>query len=168
LVDGCLVNPVPTSVVVKMGADVVIAVNVIPETVTRSQKIKLKKEKKRSFKQKSASSKMFANRLSNYVRKIKKGGVVAKTNTLFNNDDKAETEFRMPNLVNIIMQTVCIAENEIFSLRLKQEKPDILIRPEIDSMGLLEFYKAKDAIKSGEEATIRILPLIEKAVEIKP
>ena len=39
LVDGGLVNPVPVSVLKRMGADVIIAVNVMPDPVTRIQQV---------------------------------------------------------------------------------------------------------------------------------
>ena len=39
LVDGGLVNPVPVSVLKRMGADVIIAVNVIPDPVARVQQV---------------------------------------------------------------------------------------------------------------------------------
>ena len=49
LVDGGLVNPVPVSVLKRMGADFVIAVNVIPDIADRAYQ--LEKEQKRDFKE---------------------------------------------------------------------------------------------------------------------
>ena len=48
LVDGAMVNPVPVKVLKKMGADFIIAVNVIPEVTDR---VRIDKEEKNAYKQ---------------------------------------------------------------------------------------------------------------------
>ncbi|MCK4296548.1 MAG: hypothetical protein KAX28_07850 [Candidatus Marinimicrobia bacterium] len=58
-------------------------------------------------------------------------------------------------------------ENEILSLRLKEDKPDVLISPEVGFLKPLEYYRAKEAILAGESATRDILPEIKQMLSKK-
>ncbi len=166
LVDGGLVNPVPTSVAAEMGADVIIAVNVIPSVDIRMKRIRMKNEERMSFSKKALSSAILENRLSKYIQdKLEKSALANKIENLFTKNAMSEKEVKAPNLIDVVMQTVHIAENEICLLRLKQNQPDILVEPEINAVGLLEFFKAPEAIKSGEDAAIKTLPSIEKLLK---
>ena len=166
LVDGGLVNPVPTSVAAKMGVDVIIAVNVIPSVDIRMKRIRMKNEERMSFSKKALSSAILENRLSKYIQdKLEKSALANKIENLFTKNAMSKNEVKAPNLIDVVMQTVHIAENEICLLRLKQSQPDILIEPEINAVGLLEFFKAPEAIKSGEDAAIKTLPSIEKLLK---
>jgi NTE family protein len=166
LVDGGLVNPVPTSVAAEMGADVIIAVNVIPSVDIRMKRIRMKNEERMSFSKKALSSAILENRLSKYIQdKLEKSALANRIENLFTKNAMSEKEVKAPNLIDVVMQTVHIAENEICLLRLKQSQPDILVEPKINAVGLLEFFKAPEAIKSGEDAAIKTLPSIEKLLK---
>lgn len=166
LVDGGLVNPVPTSVAAKMGVDVIIAVNVIPSVDIRMKRIRMKNEERMSFSKKALSSAILENRLSKYIQdKLEKSALANKIENLFTKNAMSKKEVKAPNLIDVVMQTVHIAENEICLLRLKQSQPDILIEPEVNAVGLLEFFKAPEAIKSGKDAAIKTLPSIEKLLK---
>ncbi|MCK4427933.1 MAG: patatin-like phospholipase family protein, partial [candidate division Zixibacteria bacterium] len=146
LVDGGLVNPVPTSVAAKMGVDVIIAVNVIPSVDIRMKRIRMKNEERMSFSKKALSSAILENRLSKYIQdKLEKSALANKIENLFTKNAMSKKEVKAPNLIDVVMQTVHIAENEICLLRLKQSQPDILIEPEVNAVGLLEFFKAPEA-----------------------
>ena len=44
-------------------------------------------------------------------------------------------------------------ENQINALRLERDEIDLLIRPDLKNITLLEFNKAEEAIRAGELAT---------------
>ena len=52
-------------------------------------------------------------------------------------------------------------ENEINSLRLERDGADLLIRPELNGITLLEFHKAAQAIGAGERATRKMIDRIQ-------
>ncbi len=53
-------------------------------------------------------------------------------------------------------------------VRLASDPPDVTITPEIGSISLLEFDRAEDAIRIGQEATAQMLPQIEALVAKGP
>jgi len=99
LVDGGLVNPVPVNTLKKMGADLIIAVNVIPS---------------------------FHNR-------------VFKT-------QKSET----PNILDTLMHSIYIGTYQLAKQCLAGA--DIVIEPQVQSIGESNFHKAKEYILQGEKA----------------
>jgi NTE family protein len=50
--------------------------------------------------------------------------------------------------------------------RLAGDPPDVHIKPRIGHIGLLEFERAKEMIKEGEEAVERKLPEVMAAMEV--
>jgi NTE family protein len=49
---------------------------------------------------------------------------------------------------------------KISDLTLEKQQPDLLISISKESFGTYDFYKAKEIIKEGEEATINALRMI--------
>jgi len=98
LVDGALVNPVPTSVLREMGADFIIAVSVAPS-------------------------------ISGELHQVEKE----------------------PNIFTIIMQTVHIAAYQ--ALRSSLSGADVVIEPQVASIGPFDFHRTPECILQGELAT---------------
>ena len=117
LVDGGLVNQVPVSVLKKMGADIIIAVNVIPDIRDR-------------------------------MRPRSKDGV---------------EDFKEPNIFNIIMQTIHIAAYQ--SLKLSLSEADVVIEPQMASIGYFDFHRTQECILQGELATQESIPEIKRQLE---
>jgi NTE family protein len=51
---------------------------------------------------------------------------------------------------------------EMVRLRSLQSPPDLVLAPDVDSIGLLEFYRARDAIAAGRRAAQEALPALRQ------
>lgn len=140
LVDGGLVNPVPVSVCRALGADVVIAVNLNGDIVGKHLYEPIKQNK-------ASRSK---NEFASFIREY--------TGTLFSS--VRETE-QTPGVFDAIASSVNIAQDRITRSRLAGDPPDIILSPKLSHIGLLEFYRAKEAINEGRDCVERMKPEIE-------
>lgn len=146
MVDGGLVNPLPVSVAKKLGADLVIAVQVLPEPTN----IRTKK--------KNISQSWRANIFEDFMKRF---------NILSRNKNTSKKEAQelflqsYPSIIQTLRQSLSIMENKILELHLKNNPADILIKPRIEQFDLFEFYKAKEIIAAGEKATTEIISRIE-------
>ncbi len=148
LVDGGLVNPVPVSVCRALGADIVIAVNLNGNIVGKH----FQKPKE-------------------VVKKQQNSGVVSKitdlvaeyTSSVFST---AKVEEEPPSLFEAIAGSVNITQDRITRSRMAGDPPDILLSPKLAHIGLLEFYRAAEAIAEGRDCVKRMLPEIQYAFRL--
>ena len=150
LVDGGLRNPVPVDVAREMGAEAVIGVCAIPE---------IRKVPAETFLPSAAREQ------ESTADQRREGFTVARVERLLrelwpgNSADERSGEAdsgrgrRPPGIFRICAQSVAIMENEINALRLQRDAIDLLIRPDLNGITLLEFHRAAEAIRAGEVAT---------------
>jgi predicted acylesterase/phospholipase RssA/CRP-like cAMP-binding protein len=138
IIDGGVLNPLPTNVLKDMGVKKIIAVNVLqsPEEVDWSQK-----------KEDEDLVKNFALPFSKHPFKFigfRLGSLVAKMFT--------------PNIADIIVRTLQATEFVIAeqSARLA----DVVIHPDLKGIYWFELYEVNKLIKRGEEAAQKALPAI--------
>jgi len=146
LVDGWLVNPVPVSVCRALGADIVIAVNLNGDIVGKHFE---------------------------HVKKVEQhdNGVVGKitdlakeyTGSLFSSSSDSEYH---PSLFDAIAGSINITQDRITRSRMAGDPPDILLSPKLAHIGLLEFYRAKEAISEGKNCVQRMMPEINHILEM--
>ncbi len=144
LVDGGLVNPVPVSVCRALGADVVIAVNLNGDIVGKHLAKTPKKEKKNGM------AEAFSNLVKEYA------------GPLFS---FSEEEDEPPGLFDAIAGSVNIAQERITRSRLAGDPPEILLAPKLSHIGLLEFFRAEEAIEEGRKCVQRAMPEIEHLLQ---
>ncbi len=137
LTDGGSVNPLPVDIAKEMGAEYIIVSNIVPSPAKRQTSGKAKKDRK------PKTPKIARN----FIDKIS-----AK---------KSKEDEGMPDMFSVLVQAMHITEYKIVSSRL--EEADLVITPDTMNIGTLDFTKAKEAIKKGEEAASREL---EKASSI--
>ncbi len=70
-----------------------------------------------------------------------------------------------PNVFEIIIGSIAIMETQINKMRMKSEKPDVIITPELNGLGLFDFHKYNLGVKEGERATWEVIRRIEKFVK---
>lgn len=136
LVDGGLVNPVPVSVCRALGADIVIAVNLNGDIVGKhfqSPKTTIDRDK----------------------------GVVEKITDLVSEYTASafpanKTKEQPPSLLDAIAGSVNITQDRITRSRMAGDPPDIILSPKLAHIGLLEFYRAKEAISEGKRCVHRM------------
>jgi len=139
LVDGGLANPLPINVVCKMGADFIIAVNVMPSldktnTGNRKENNSLQ-DSTFTAEMKSAMQKKLEALNIDY-KWIKK---------LLANKGK----YNVPGLKKVLNQSVYITQRKLARLSIELHRPDILIEPDVPFAGFFDFYKAGEIIDIG-------------------
>lgn len=157
LVDGGLVNPVPVSVVRDMGAQTVIAVDVVqgiePEKMTSARKEReaetpagpLVLPAPKAGEEHGGALKT----LEGFLAEIEKKARRLKASV-------TEAASR-PAMADILVRSVRIAEARIALARRQAEPPDILIEPKVGKIGTLEFQRTREAIAAGYAAALQAL-----------
>ncbi|OHB32926.1 MAG: hypothetical protein A2X84_04890 [Desulfuromonadaceae bacterium GWC2_58_13] len=151
LVDGGLCNPVPVDVARELGADRIIGVCAIPEVEKRLQEAFLPQEHAKDQPKTFLLDFFNSERVEKILRDIwRPNERNEKTRIEPAPTDKGR---KPPGLLKIFAQSIAIMENEINTLRLERDEADLVIRPELNGITLLEFHKAEQAIRAGERAT---------------
>ena len=141
LVDGGLVNPVPVSVCRALGADVVIAVNLNGDIVGKHFQ----------------PPQTIIERDKGVVGKIT-DFVSEYTASAFPSSKAKE---QPPSLLDAIAGSVNITQDRITRSRMAGDPPDIILSPKLAHVGLLEFYRAEEAINEGRKCVQRMQSEIE-------
>jgi len=147
LVDGGLVNPVPVSTCRALGADIVLAVNLNGGIVG--------KHFKKAIKQKN-SFETVGDKISELVKEY--------TDLALFEPNNIE---QPPSLLDAIAASVNITQDRITRSRLAGEPPDIILTPKLSNIGLLELYRAQEAIEEGRMSVERVLPEIKHVLGVK-
>ncbi|PCJ88356.1 MAG: patatin [Thiotrichaceae bacterium] len=145
LVDGGLVNPVPVSVCRALGADIVIAVNLNGDIVGRRFNKPIDKSEVKADEKEGLGEK-----ISELVREY--------TNLSFFTPEDGE---QPPGLMDAIAASVNITQDRITRSRMAGEPADIVFVPKLSDIGLLELYRAEEAIAEGRKCVQRKTPEIE-------
>ena len=146
LVDGGLVNPVPVSLCRALGADIVIAVNLNGDIVGKH----LKKQIEIAPQETSVVSKI-TDFVTEYAASV---------------FPTTKEEEQPPSLFEAIASSVNITQDRITRSRMAGDPPDILLSPKLSDIGLLEFYRANEAINEGKECVHRMLPEIQHVLNL--
>ena len=172
LMDGGIVNPIPVDVVKDMGANFVIACNVIHQPLRRKHADSSAEKKQYPFLiTKTQIEKTAPAALNNKInRLIQENKDKIKNFQKFMDTFKAKVYKRnqridpnIPNLFHTLIQAVYIMEYEI--AKLKGLEADITIFPDTKNIASLEFYRGKEAILKGCKATEKILPKLQKLIK---
>lgn len=149
LVDGGLVNPVPVSACHALGAEVVIAVNLNSDILgKRNRKTKPTKETP-------------AHEEAGVLRSLKQQAI-DYSSSLFSRDEPKDDS---PGLFSAISSSINIFQDRITRSRLAGDPADVMISPRLGDIGLLEFGKAAEAMREGEQCVERALTQIQLALE---
>jgi NTE family protein len=159
LFDGALVNPIPVTLCRALGAEVVIAVNLVSDTTFRGTvihdplSIEPTLEKYR-FGAPDAERTLGARIF---------GGMGGNLRRLF-----GKREDGAPGIANAMMDAFNIAQGRISRSRLAGDPPDVLINARLGKVGLFDFHRADELIAIGREATRRALPEITSDIAAMP
>ena len=129
LADGGLTNPLPISVVRAMGVDSVIAVDV-------------------NYFAGPATSGSFVP--PTLQRRLQDSSAL-RWAPLRHWLEAAE----QPNIFDVMGHSIRIIEAQITEMRLRTEPADILIRPDVGTVGIMEFHRAAPAIEAGYRAAMQ-------------
>lgn len=150
LTDGGLVDPVPVSAARALGADVVIAVDLNHGIV-----------KGKALRHKGHQGQKPAKTLARLGGKSYAWAAARIGEGLRNSDNPAVTWFRawldkdsLPGLVEVLLASLYIMQAQITESRLHIERPEVLIRPPLSSVHLLEFDRAEEMITIGYRSAL--------------
>ena len=136
LVDGGLVNPVPVSACHALGADFVIAVNL-------NSGILGKRDRNRSGEE--------AADHSGFLGRFRRSAKEHVDSVFASNRNAAPGNFE------VIANSINIFQDRITRSRLAGDPADIVISPKLAHIGMLDFHRAAEAIREGEERMARAI-----------
>jgi len=142
IIDGGVLNPLPTNILADMGVKKIIAVNVLqsPEEVDWAQK----REDEKLIK--------------NFDIQFSKNPI-----KFFNfHFSRLMSMVFTPNIADIVVRTLQATEFVIAEQSAKQA--DVLIHPDLKGISWFEMYEVNQLIKRGEEAAEKALPAIKALV----
>ncbi|PJB73247.1 MAG: lysophospholipase [Alphaproteobacteria bacterium CG_4_9_14_3_um_filter_47_13] len=151
LIDGALVNPVPVSACLAMGSRLTIAVDLNADMIGKATK------PGQGYQTVAGFDVFNENDVSIEDQKMFKGSFVQK---IFRRDPDS------PSLFGVMVSSLNIVQDRLTRSRLAGDPPDVHIKPRIGHIGLLEFEKAAELIREGEEAVERAMPRIKAAMDI--
>ncbi len=162
LVDGGIVIPVPVSVVRDMGADFVIACNVIHSLRERRPLPKHMLHKPTSRWKYHASSKALNDKIEWLLHENKNklrdfNRVIGIFKNRFIKSDIV-IDLDMPNVFDTIINAIYIMEYEIAKSNIQQA--DLAISPDTRKISSLEFHRGYEAIDIGYKAAIDAFEII--------
>lgn len=152
VVDGALVNPVPVSVCQALGARMTIAVDLHADLIGKAVK------SGRSYQTVAGFDVFDEKDVPKEEQKVFKRSGLAKR--LFRREENN------PSLFGVMVSALGIIQDRITRSRLAGDPPDVHIKPHIGHIGMLEFERAEELIKLGEEAAERALPKIKVAMQV--
>jgi NTE family protein len=158
LIDGALVNPIPVTLCRALGAEFVIAVNLVSDTTFRGTIIHDPMSIEPALEKYDFNS---ATEGGLTLRARIFGGVGGNLRRVF-----GRREDGAPGIASAMMDAFNIAQSRISRSRLAGDPPDVLINARLGRVGLFDFHRADELIEVGREATRRLLP--EIAADLAP
>jgi NTE family protein len=73
---------------------------------------------------------------------------------------------REPGIANVMLASLNIVQDRLARMRMAGDPPDVLIAPKVGHLSLLDFDKAEELIRLGEEAAEEAIPQIMETIEI--
>jgi NTE family protein len=154
LVDGGLCQPVPAGILKDLGAEAIIGVCAIPKVDKTDHEAYLPAPKPdNNGGSKSLLGKLRSERIESLWQDI----FGKKTS---HGNEANNRERKPPHIFRVFAQSVAIMENQINDLRLEKDHIDILIRPDLAGINLLEFNRADEIIRAGAAAAEKLLEKI--------
>lgn len=159
LLDGGLVNPVPVSVCRAMGADIVIAVNLNRDTLTRNPTAKDAEDRVRDEESERDEESYFQRMVGRMH-----AGIRFRLDRLISTSSE-EAEATGPGLFDVLAGSINIVQDRITRSRMAGDPPDIQISPRLAQVRLMEFDRASEAIEQGRQAVSRAREELEVIVD---
>ncbi len=170
LLDGGLVNPVPVSVCKALGADIIIAVNLNGDLVSRDQVIvnastlgqaeqpDVETTAGKTSDAISVEGDAGDNESASFFDSLK-ASIRERTTPLVEQWMTPDEE--SPGLFNVVSSSINIMQDRITRSRLAGEPADLVLTPRLSHIGLMDFTRAKEIITEGEDCVQRMNAVIE-------
>lgn len=160
LVDGGLVNPVPVSLCRALGAEVIIAVNLNGNVARRyAHHVQKGKPEKPPVKTPPANNSVesLVGTLTASLREY--------SSALLPDNGSREKDYA-PGLLDALAASINIMQDKITRSRMAGDPPELLLTPRLEHIGLLEFFRAEEAIHEGLATVERMQAEIRSLLEL--
>ena len=154
LAAGGMVNPVPVSACRELGAEMVIAVNLNDNRVGRRVRRRRAGEKAVAGVEKPRND--ILDQIREQMPAIIRGPADRVAARLLGNGNAA------PGYFEALTNSINIMQAQITESRLAVERPDVLLVPDVREIGIMEFYRGREAIEAGRKCAADALPDIKK------
>jgi NTE family protein len=151
LFDGALVNPIPVTLCRALGAEIVIAVNLVSDPSYRGATIHDPMSIEPALDNYDFAAQESGKTLSARIF----DGVSGNLRRVF-----GKREDGAPGIANAMMDAFNIAQARISRSRLAGDPPDVVITSRLGKIGLFDFHRAAEMIELGREAARRAMPNI--------
>ncbi len=177
LLDGGLVNPVPVSVCKALGADIIIAVNLNGDLVSRDQVL---------IRDDSVSEEVYSAEQQAGDTQPNSGlpdTVAAASEDQISFFEKLSASIRerttplveqwmspsedAPGLFNVVSSSINIMQDRITRSRLAGEPADLILTPRLSHIGMLEVTRAEEIVAEGEACVQRMNAVIEHRLGLR-
>jgi len=158
LVDGALVNPLPVSLCRALGADVILGVSMNGDLVSRPQSF---------FAEEPLEAKQMTSQ-SEWLRWLAHGlprGMTDESGKANRNETKAERD--RPGYAEVVGESFFIVQDFVSRVRLAADPVDLLIAPNVEHIGVMEFHRADEAIEAGRKAVTSAQDAILRVAQSK-
>ena len=150
LFDGALVNPLPISVCRAMGAQVVLAVNLLSEMTGRGGVMMDPPEPH------SAQALQAVTEAGELPAVPPRGGLFRRS--------FAAPPSGVPSIASVMADAFNITQDRISRSRLAGDPPDVLLAARLGKIGMFEFHRAAEMIEIGRDAVRKALPEIHAQI----
>jgi NTE family protein len=161
LIDGALVNPVPVSLARALGADKVIAVNIVSEMLGRGT----------TLRDPQGFEEVAEKTLEQAVAERAESGVIGgmlgmRRGAAWLRRPFIRTESGAPGIAAVMVDAFNITQDRVTRSRLAGDPPDVLITARLGKIGLFEFHRAEELIALGREAARRAVDDLREHVAL--
>jgi NTE family protein len=158
LLDGGLVNPVPVSPCRALGADIVVAVNLNSDIMGKPRVRQMADPPNNNGR--NGVSPRAQGRWAAFLNQTTQQGNLTLFRQLF--QDQPD---RGPSVFDVLATSVKIMQDAITRQRLLAEPPDILVKPKLAHIGLMEFNRAEESIEEGKRAMDLLIPMLRDMLD---
>jgi NTE family protein len=149
LVDGGLVDPVPVSLARAMGAELILAIELGSDLVRHRHRV-------RSEVGPGDPESSWTARMRRWMK------LDSDISAAASGEARA---LSLPSLADVMMTSINIMEVRIARARLAGDPADVIVRPQLADIGMLDYYRAGEAIDEGYEAMTQALPQVRALLE---
>ena len=152
LADGALVDPLPVAACRALGADMVIAVNLNTDIIGKSRRLGTHVPVAMGF---------------DPLPLLEESGE-ASTTSLTDSLTRGifRRDYDSPSIFGVMTTSLNIMQDRLTRSRLAGDPPDVHITPRVGHIGLLEFDRAEELIREGEDAVERKRPELIDALQV--
>ncbi len=158
LVDGGVVNPLPVDVCREMGADVIVAVDLNSERISKDPRKYREsnwEDKSRGFETKRLEV------VKSWMLRYGERGKTLSTKI----DQWFSKEESSPHIFEVLGSSLNIMQKKIELMNLEAHPPDVLVEPRLGDMKFFDFDDAGRAIQEGYVQTEALIPQIKEKLD---